>query len=282
MHRIVMFTFVCLVFGSSLFGQTSRDDAWISDEAGNLGYVNLVSGESAIVGNTGVQMLDIAFSPEGELFGVGDDRNLYVISQSDAFVSLIGEVNLGNSFANSLVFDRDGTLLMAGSNGSSLYDLDPTTGDFTLLGAHGRGAAAGDLAIISDEVFWSTHTGGLVAITLDPFDARFAGDLNGFFPGLGSPDQISLFGASGQEFFAIDVDGGATTSVLDISGSGFGDVFGMAFFTEAVAVPEPGSFGVLAICSLLIGKRRRKPLRVCVRQDRSRSFVHSGDRRSAR
>ena len=42
----------------------------VDDAVGNLGTVDVATGSASVIGNMGVTMTDIAFSPTGQLFGV--------------------------------------------------------------------------------------------------------------------------------------------------------------------------------------------------------------------
>ena len=101
---------------------------------------------------------DIAFDPNGNLFGIDFD-NLYAINSTTAEISLIGPTFTSISLSlNSLVFSSTGTLFAA--NGS-LYTLDPVTAVSTLIGNGGDAyASAGDLAFLNGDLYLSSTTMG--------------------------------------------------------------------------------------------------------------------------
>src|SRR5688500_4696297 len=119
---------------------------WSHDRTGRLFTVNSGTGAVNIIGRMPEVMFDIAFDANGQLWGVDATSRLYKINKTNAAVTSVGAVG---DFVNSLVFAPDGALLAAGD---SLYRINTTTGDGTLLGSLGRAASgtqrrsSGDLA----------------------------------------------------------------------------------------------------------------------------------------
>jgi sugar lactone lactonase YvrE len=137
---------------------------WSGDSSGRLGTVDVATGDVNVIGSMGVTMTDIAFDPDGNLWGI-TFGSLYKIDKTTATSTLVG--NLGTS-ANSLVFNSSGVLYTANS---SLYTIDTTTGAASLVGNGGDSySSSGDLAFVDGNLFLSS-TGGdnLVKInTNDP------------------------------------------------------------------------------------------------------------------
>lgn len=81
--------------------------------------------------------ITLAASPQGVLYGVSDDGNLYRISASDGSSTLIGNTRLSPQYAQSMTFDPNtGSLYWAfmNSSGSALYQLNTTTASPCKLG----------------------------------------------------------------------------------------------------------------------------------------------------
>lgn len=227
---------------------------WSGDSSGRLGTVDVATGNVNVIGNMGVIMTDIAFDPNGNLWGI-TFNNLYKIDKTTAESTLIG--NLGTS-ANSLVFDSSGVLYTANS---SLYTVDTSTGSTSLVGNGGDSySSSGDLAFVGGELFLSSSGGdNLVKINTTDGSGSLIGNigLSSVF-GLASPNGTDLFGLAGNSVLSIDSITGSGTSILDYSGQGLGSAFGSAFVTEAV-VPIPAAAwlfgtGLLALLGI------RKPL----------------------
>src|SRR5436305_498756 len=98
---------------------------YIDDSDGILGKVDVPTGNVTVIGNMGVVLTDIAFAPNGDLYGLSF-TNLYKINATNANVTLIGLT--GVSDANSLVFGADGKLYAAGIVSKNLYQVNPITG----------------------------------------------------------------------------------------------------------------------------------------------------------
>ncbi len=223
---------------------------WLGDSSGQLGTVDIATGSVNLIGNMGTTMTDIAFDPNGNLWGI-TFNSLYKIDKMTATSTFVG--NLGTS-VNSLVFDSSGTLYTANS---SLYTINTTTGTASLIGNGGASySSSGDLAFIGGDLFLSS-TGGDSLIKLDTNNGSGAliGNIgfSGVF-GLTSPNGIDLFGMSGVNVLSINPLSGNGTSILDYSGQGLGTAFGAAF-TEAAVVPVPAAVwlfgsGLIALLGL--------------------------------
>ena len=120
----------------------STGEFFASSASGDLFRVNTATGAATLIGNMGVEMTDIAFSPSGELFGV-TFTDLYSIDPNTAASTLIG--SLGMDDFNALEFGPDGTLFLASRNATQLRTVNTTTGATTMVGDMGV-ASSGDLA----------------------------------------------------------------------------------------------------------------------------------------
>lgn len=243
-----------LVFATNV---VAGDLLWLSDTSNMLGTVDVETGSVSLVGNTGVFLSDIAFSPSGDLYGISFS-NLYSVNKVTAAITLIGAHGMTSS-PNALVFDSDGTLYAAGS---SLYTLNTATGASSLVGAIGF-QSSGDLAFVNSKLYLSA-TGGdrLVEVNPNTGQGSLIGSIG--FPnvyGLATPDNVSLFGLSGNSVIAIDATSGAGSFLADFSPSGtLGIAAGSAFFSEATPpIPEPSTSAlfVVGVSAILACARRR-------------------------
>jgi hypothetical protein len=226
---------------------------WSGDSSGRLGTVDVATGNVNVIGSMGVTMTDIAFDPDGNLWGI-TFGSLYKIDKTTAASTLVG--NLGTS-ANSLVFNSSGVLYAANS---SLYTLDTTTGIANLVGNGGDSySSSGDLAFVGGDLFLSSAGGdSLVKINTNDGSGSLIGNI-GFSSvfGLASPNGTDLFGLAGFNVLSIDSATGNGTFILDYSGQGLGSPFGSAFVTEAV-VPIPAAVWLFGSGLIgLVGMRKK-------------------------
>lgn len=231
---------------------------WVSDSRGQLAKIDVLTGATTLVGNTGTQMFDIAFNASGQLFGV-DGTALYSINSSTANATLIGV--MGNTTnINSLVFGADGTLYGA-SNG--LYKFNIGTGLVTQIGANfaSLASSSGDLAFVGGNLYLSTlgvPSDRLVKLNTSTGANTDVGSI-GFASvfGMASPNGTNLYGFSGNQVLAINTATGAGTLLSTANGLSLGAVYGSAFFTEAVppipAIPEPSTYALLIAGLLGLG-----------------------------
>ena len=77
----------------------------VDDSAGVLGKVDVVTGAVTLVGSTGVVLTDIAFGPDGSLYGI-DLGSLYKIDPDTAATTRIGSLAGASGTTNSLVFGQ--------------------------------------------------------------------------------------------------------------------------------------------------------------------------------
>ena len=176
-------------------------------------------------------MTDIAFAPDGRLFGLDFDT-LYEIDPRTAETTPIG--NHGIPSGNALVFAADGTLYGMGGLSSQLFELDPATGAATALGDVGE-FSAGDLAFYGGELYLSTSAHRLQHIELGPpatgADVGAFGFSNVY--GLATSDAGVLYGIAGTEIFTVDPTTGAGTLSTDYAGQGLDVAYGSSFQGEA-------------------------------------------------
>lgn len=230
---------------------------WVGDSNGILGTVDVATGSVDVIGNMGVVMTDIAFDPDGNLFGIAFS-NLYRINATTAASQLVG--NLGIT-ANSLVFDTAGTLYAANA---ALHTVNTTTGATSLIGNGGDPYnSSGDLAFVGGQLYLSSTFGNdsLIRLNVVTGTGTSIGPIgqSAVF-GLASPNGTELYGLADTEILAINVLTGAGDELLDYAGQGLGAAFGSAFVSEALEpVPVPAAvwmFGT-GIAALWSCRRRR-------------------------
>ena len=89
------------------------------------------TGAATLIGATGLQIPDIAFSPSGTLFAWNEnDDDMYTLNLTDGTSTLVGESNT-NSFQTGLAVDAGGTIYMKA--GGDLYTIDDSTGEGTFV-----------------------------------------------------------------------------------------------------------------------------------------------------
>lgn len=224
---------VCLSCSMAVYAAPTL---WFGDSAGRLATIDIANGNVNVIGNMGVAMTDIAFDPNGQLWGI-DFMSLYKIDKSTANRTSVGV--LGTS-ANSLVFDTSGTLYAANT---SLYKVNTATGIASLVGNGGHPyASSGDLAFVDGNIFLSSGGGDkLVKINTGNGAGTLIGNI-GFSSvfGLASPNGTDLYGMSGTQVLSINPATGAGTSIHNYNGQGLSAAYGTAFFPEAGAEEKKG------------------------------------------
>ena len=133
-------------------------ELWVADDRGQIGTLDLSTKEVKVIGNTGTIMQDIAWSPDGQLWGI-DGEKLYKIDSIAAQVSLVGELQ---DRANAIAFDSDGTLYAAGEN---LFAIDTDTGLATVLGSLPV-VSGGHLAFVDGQLYLSSANSEIYKVNI--------------------------------------------------------------------------------------------------------------------
>lgn len=246
-------TIACALFSAGIAAQAAPT-LWVSTGNAGLATVDVATGATSFVGDTGVVLTDIAFSPTGDLYGISFSE-LYRVNSSTGATTLVGNLGPVSGYANALVFGANGTLYMAGS---SLYTVDTLTGAATSVGAIGH-QSGGDLAFIGGTLYMASTDNQLIEVNQGTGLGTVIGNLGvGSMFGLATPDNAHLYGVAGQSVYLVDTATGAATFQSTFAPSLSGGAFGLAFLSEAGNVPEPGTLALAGLALLGVGATRRR------------------------
>lgn len=204
------------------FKTRPADFLFVADKKGALALVSTVNGNITPAGALKPVMTDIAFSPDGGLYGITFDA-LYRIDPAAAKAALIGRH--GAYGLNALAFRDDGVLFAAG--GRQLYTVDVTTAAATRV-AELDAEPAGDLEFLPDgNLFMISTAGNLVRLSPTGGAGSDVGSIG--FPrvfGLGHARRNVLYGLSNRNLIAIDTRTGAGVAVASLNSNGLDDIYG--------------------------------------------------------
>ena len=228
---------------------------WIDDAFGNIGTVDVSTGASTVIGNSGVSLTDIAFAPNGDLYGV-TFTSLYKINTHTGLATLVG--NLGdvvNAGANALVFAPNGTLYAASALSPDLFTVNPATGAATAVPGTLSVGSAGDLAFNGGKLFLTARTNDLIRVDNlpGPVSGSIVGPL-GFTDvlALATGDDGVLYGVEGTQILQVNTTTGHATLLINYFGNALAGANGATVLPAALSVPEPGSL-VMGCISVLVG-----------------------------
>lgn len=174
-------------------------------------------------------MADIAFSPSGQLFGLGTvgGPQLYSINITTGQATVIGNTGITGSAGNGVAVSPSGTIFGAPTNatGSMFGTYDPATGTFTNIGNE------------------TLPAGGAVAALSFQGNTLYGLD-SGTPPSQGAPAPCHLM--------TIDT---ATGAVTDLGLSDIVNLDAIAF----APVPEPSALALAGVAAggWVLGRRRR-------------------------
>jgi hypothetical protein len=99
-----------------------------------FGIVNLMNGNFTEIADVGGTMYnDIAYAPDGTLFGIANSSSLVTFNPTNGAVTTVASLDVPG--LESIAYAPDGTLFGAAQSG--LYTIDPTTGASTFIGSFG-------------------------------------------------------------------------------------------------------------------------------------------------
>ena len=144
--------------GQFMWGQTQNIFVCTSNE---LWKVDPFSCGATLVGPLANAYADIAFTPDGKLYGTSWGQ-LYSIDTITAVSTLIS----GGTYGNSLVGALSGALY--GTSFTNLIRIDPVTGAITTLGDTGF-TSAGDMTFFGGSLYFTDINGSLIKVdTINP------------------------------------------------------------------------------------------------------------------
>ncbi len=225
------------------FSYASASQLWVDDASGNIFTVDSSTGASTLKGNAGVVLTDIAFAPNGSLYGVSFS-NLYSINKNTGAATNIG--SLGFNDVNALTFSSAGKLYGAGNGSGTFYEINTGTGAAAALFNTGT-SSGGDLAFLGNSLYYTNSTGSLFSINVGAGSTTPIGSLgvaNVF--GLAADNGI-LFGTAGRNIYAINTTTGAAGSPLSTYTSS------LAIANGATAAPVPLPAAIWLFGSALVG-----------------------------
>jgi len=143
----------------------------VTNGPGRLLTINRVTGAGTLVGNTGLQMPDISFDPEGRLYGWSENSDdLMTIDLATGQATRVGECSCGTA-RTGLAFDSTGTLYMKSFDGLSV--MDPTTGTIVSTIPIPDGETSNVLEFDPTDVLYTgLRTGGLLPANARSVDGR--------------------------------------------------------------------------------------------------------------
>lgn len=226
---------------------------YVSDLAGRVGIVNITTGTSTVLGNSGVQLLDIAVTESGAMWGV-DGVYLYSLNRATGAATTVGALSAGYGL-NALV-GQGASLLGASGYTTSVYRIDPATAQTSAFSGTMPYASRGDLAFHSGSLYATVANGSfsdLVRLTIS------AGNLTSTNLGrVGATDSLfslvqgsdgALYGIAGTTVWRINAADPALSTVVvadyAANGSGLGPAGGAAsgvsIGPETLTVPNAGA-----------------------------------------
>jgi hypothetical protein len=224
--------FAAMLWLSAMMPAASAEPVlWICDDQGKIGKVDVATGKVTLVGDTGVVLTDIAFDPEGKLFGVSYDT-FYRIDEATGSSRAIG--SLGPTGINALVFSTTGTAYAMGNGGDDLYQIKTRTGAARSIGRVRLGGSAGDLAFHDGRLYLASSSSRLVRVKPSPVGGTAVGRFGvASVFGLVHGDDGVLYAVAGTSIYSVDPDTGAATFVVDFGGKGLSNANGAASANEA-------------------------------------------------
>ena len=236
---------------------TAQVSAGIIDFAatrsGQFGTLNLQTAVFTQSGNPGTGFEDLGRIAGGPLYAADSNANLLTLNTSNGSTTSSVSVAIGVA---AISVRSDGVLF--GTNSTSLYTINPTTGAATLIGSLGiSGATYFDLRFdTSGHLYFTSDSGStatLYSINTTSGAATLIGSI-GAAVGVLDYENGTLYGVTlgpaTQQLYTINPTTGAGTLAGTVTGAP-GPIYGLATM-DAAAVPEP-SAAILGSFTCLVG-----------------------------
>jgi hypothetical protein len=231
-------------------------ELFISDESGNVGFVDTATGAVTGLHATGQILTDVAING-GTYYGT-TFSDLYSINPNTGALTHIGSYAPVGGM-NALV--GNGAGLVGAVAGNTVYNINPANAALSVAATTGIYNSAGDLAYAGNTLYESvgdpaTGVDGLYNVTTSTFVGDFTGDLTAVF-GL-AYDGTTMFAVNGTDIYTVNLTNAALTFDSSYAGHGLSNALG----ADAV----PGSIVGAGLPGLVFGaggllawwRRRRK------------------------
>lgn len=200
---------------------------WMHDALGRLGVLDLADGAFTMIGPMGVVLTDLAFAPDGQLYGL--TFNEFFKVGRDGSLTRIGRH--GVPCGNALEIGPDGIGYAMGCSGDGLYSVNLATGYSELLFRTGY-RSAGDLAWRGGALMLAARDFGsdrLVELDLKRGAALDVGPFGvGNVYGLATGPDGRLYAGAGAAYYAVDALSGRAARLGDYAEAGLAEVYGWA------------------------------------------------------
>ena len=256
----MMVTAACVLVAGSMTARAGTIMV-VTDSVNNLLQIDVQTGVVSRLGGTDAQFTDIAFTPDGGLYGVTADY-FYEIDPANGWSTLItrpGQAGFGGATGiDALTADQTGVLYGAGDD--VLITIDPATGQATRLGDLSGYRSAGDLAVdATGRLLLTTDSGDLVEVARDGSGALPVGQIpySDVFA-LGSNAAGDLYGVrSTNEVVSIDPATGQAAVIASLHAEGFlmGRIWGGSF--PGRYTPEPTTLILWTFAALVVVGRKQ-------------------------
>ncbi len=254
---VVLFTLAPLLWASHSAFTTSDSRLW---------QFQLETGEYGVVGETGYLIYCLAFSPNGELYGLTDAGDIVTVDPATAEATLVGPlVEPVDPTAADLEFDHDGVLwLLEPSYPAVLYSVDTTTGRATARASFeqvfmlGLASARGRL-IAGGWSFWELDpdSGSATEITAIPnlgtngIVAHLSFGHSGFLWGRSAAPYCPGPSPCDSAIAAFDLESGAKLREVFVPSASIQFTDALAIRSASVfPIPALSGSGIIALISL--------------------------------
>ena len=214
---------------------------WTANAIGELYWANTVTGVETRIGAMGQVMTDLAWTPDGKLYGLDFNANVYEIDPATAIVQQRFSIP-GNAAANAMTSDLDGNLYIAG--GTRVFKYSRINGqisevaDLSVLGVF----SGGDLAFSNGALYLSCNSNLIAKIDVTTKRVEVKTIINLPFGasifGIVSSADGSLYISGTAEIFKLNPADMRAEPFYQYKTTGVA-IWGLANYNDNCNAPEP-------------------------------------------
>lgn len=210
---------------------TSSNYAYVMDDSGVLGQINLTTNSITPIANFKQNFTDIAVSSSGQLYAT-DMNSLYSLDPgTNSATKILTYSGAISGTVTGIEFASDGTLHATGLQGAT----EQLSANFTnILSSQFTSPSDGDVLVNGKGIIYESSQGNLLQVNLNGSVTQIYNSAAANLDGLAYDASGDLLGFSNQTMYMVNPTTGQFVALLNWAGSGVGVAVGATSINDTV------------------------------------------------